>query len=454
MASIKVTIHTKNSSRLDSQTVVLKEALVKKLNIPTQHSVTLQFGSMKQEVRVVPAARPTSLRMSESLAGTFNLTHGDKLSLNYRPDTQTIRIGPLIGVMISRVTSQTPDRPFGSNTAFCRELSLACAKLGGMVYFFTPEDLPIQGDRLNGWVYRSQWSKASFPVPDCVYNRLTTRKLENSAKVQQMIREIKTRYHSSIFNEKYLNKTEVFHALKQVPAMRVYLPESYSFSGFDMLKSMCNKHSIVFLKPVTGSLGKGIIRISRSANGYHCHFNQSVGMRKLSFPTLKKLYSAISGRLRKSKYQIQQGLRLIDCAGRPIDFRALVQKNKKGSWSVTSIVGRIAGSNNFVSNLARGGSLTSVGNAIARSNLASQGRASAHLKLRKAALAIAVGLDDKIPEHFGELGVDLALDIQGRVWLLEVNSKPSKEDNSALVQTKIRPSVKRIVEYAQHLAKT
>ncbi|GIP33690.1 YheC/YheD family protein [Paenibacillus sp. J2TS4] len=453
MTSKKITIYTHNSSRLDSQTVVLKEALVNQLNIPTHHNVTLQFGSLKREVKVVPAARPTSLRMSEALAESLGLAHGITLCLNYQPSTQTMRIGPLIGVMVSRVSTLVPDRPFGSSTAFCQELSLACKKLGGMVYFFSPEDLPIQSDKLNGWVYREKWSKASFPVPDCVYNRLTTRKLENSSKVQQLIREIKTRYHSSVFNEKYLDKTEVFRALRQVPALRVYLPESYSFRNFDMLQSMCHKYSIVFLKPVTGSLGKGIIRISRSATGYHCHFNQSVGMRKLTFPTLKKLYSAISARLKRNRHQIQQGLRLIDCAGRPIDFRALVQKNKKGSWSVTSIVGRIAGSNNFVSNLARGGSLTSVKEALARSNLASNSRAAAALKLHKAALAIAVGLDDQIPEHFGELGVDLAIDIQGRAWLLEVNSKPSKEDNTALRQSRIRPSVKRTIEYSQYLAK-
>ncbi|WP_284646843.1 YheC/YheD family protein [Paenibacillus silviterrae] len=141
------------------------------------------------------------------------------------------------------------------------------------------------------------------------------------------------------------------------------MPESHLLRNFATLKSMCSKYASVFLKPITGSLGKGIIRIRRSEGGtYIAHFTGLNGTRKQVYRSLTQLYSAISGKVKTGRHQIQQGLNLIQAGDRPIDFRALVQRDDTGSWTVTSIVGRIAGANHqFVSNLARGGTLCTSG---------------------------------------------------------------------------------------------
>jgi glutathione synthase/RimK-type ligase-like ATP-grasp enzyme len=219
-----------------------------------------------------------------------------------------------------------------------------------------------------------------------------------------------------------------------------------------MLKAMCSKYESVFLKPVRGSLGKGIIKITRSdAGGYQAMFTTTAGTRKQQFPSLVKLFSSINVKMKTVRYQVQQGLQLIDIARRPVDFRALVQKNVSGKWTITSIVARTAGSAHFVSNLARGGTLSTVKEAIGKSNLLIA-RQEAPERLQRAALEIAEGIDSHIPAHFGELGIDLAVDTSGRVWLLEVNSKPSKNDNTPLSEQKIRPSVLRMIQYSRYLS--
>src|SRR5690606_12499844 len=116
------------------------------------------------------------------------------------------------------------------------------------------------------------------------------------------------------------------------------------------------------------------------------------------------------------RYEIQQGLSLLTCKGRPVDFRALVQKNNKGKWSITSIVGRIAGPNHFVSNLARGGSLNSVRDVLIQSKLPPNEIKRVQTKLRTLALQLAEGIDQHIAHHFGELGIDLAVETSGKVW--------------------------------------
>jgi hypothetical protein len=272
--------------------------------------------------------------------------------------------------------------------------------------------------------------------------------------VQRFMDDVKFRYGSVVFNEKYLNKTEVFQALKKEQGIVELLPESYHFKTYSMLKSMMARHSSIFLKPITGSLGKGIIRITKTADkSYQCSFNTLNGVRMKKFSNLVLLFSSISGILKYQSFQIQQGLKLIEVNGRPVDFRVLVQRNELGEWSLTSIVARTAGPYNFVSNLARGGSLSKVQDVVGKSNLNPSSKSTLSSKLGLASLKIAKGIEMQMPGHFAELGIDLAVDAHGKIWLIEVNSKPSKDDNTPLNENKIRPSVIKVVRYAQFLAK-
>jgi glutathione synthase/RimK-type ligase-like ATP-grasp enzyme len=456
MARTKVQVQVQHASLpQEERTLLLGEAVIKKCRIPTNQPLTLRFGSARQEVRVVPVARGTALRLTPALAARLGLHHGVRLVLAYKPGQRALLIGPLIGVMVPRVYRKLADRPFGSITAFCRELTDACALYGGHVFYMTPDDVSGNPSSIAGWTWHNGWTRRTFPVPDVVYNRLTSRRYENRSNVQQFMKDAKSRHGVVVFNEKYLNKTEVFDALRHVESLRSVLPESHSLKNYQVLKNMANRHQTLFLKPITGSLGKGIIRLRREANGsYTCHYAGLIGPRKVTYSSLPAVFKAIAGKLRAQRYQVQQGLQLLAVEGRPVDFRALVQRDDTGVWSITSIVGRIAGGTHFVSNLARGGTLSTAAGALARSNLSAGLRASALAKLRRSALEIAKGIEEKIDAHFAELGIDLAVDTNGKAWLLEVNSKPSKDDNTPLSAEdhKIRPSVKRIVQYCRHAA--
>ena len=451
MSSTKLTIDVqKTGIQLDDQVVFLDEAFVRKEKLPTEQPITLRFGAYKVDIKVSPVKSLKGMRLHASLANRLGIGHGATLCAAYDADARTLAIGPLIGVMMSRVHPHEPEQPFGDMTAFCRELLDACRILGGYAYFFTSDGIRESVETLEGWSFNGKWHRSLFPAPDVVYNRLTSRKYENKPSVQHFMKEVKSRYGANVFNEKYLNKTEVFDALAEGSALRKYLPESHLFRNMATLKAMCAKYPVVFLKPITGSLGKGIVRITREPRQYTCHFAGVNGAVGRSYPNFAKMAEAISGRIKRNRYQIQQGLNLITVGGRPVDFRALVQKNEEGKWKVTSIVGRVAGMHHFVSNLARGGHPISAAKVLARSNLGSSSGLLA--QLRKAAVLLAEGVERHIPGHFGELGIDLAVDTDGKMWLLEINSKPSK-NFTAPPRSKVRPSVRQLVQYAHYLAK-
>ena len=453
MTSTKITIQVQGMDSLQhDHTVVIGEKTVRQHKIPTSGTVTLKFGVFRQQVKVVSASHVDGLRIHPSLAGKMGLHYGARLGLYYKGSSRTLTVGPLIGVMMNR-TYSAPDRPFGSTTAFCRELADAAQVFGAFAYFFTVSDIPQSGLSVNGWTYSGRWQKRQFPIPDVVYNRLTTRKLENQPSVQRFMKEAKSRHGAAVFNEKYLNKNEVFDALKHEASLLKHLPESHLLKSSQTLKKMIDKYNVVFLKPITGSLGKGIIRISKLNNqSYTCMQTTLSGTTRQTFSSLSALTNALAGKLKRGRYQIQQGLSLIEAGGRPVDFRALVQRNGEGVWNVTSVVARTAGSNHFVSNVARGGTLSRAKEALQKTNFSASQQAAVLQQLRKTALNIAAGIEKQMKEHFGELGVDLAVDTKGKVWLIEVNSKPSKNDGTPLAEGEIRPSVKLTVQYARFLS--
>lgn len=457
MARTFINLSVQPLSVLAEDHIKLGESLVKKLRIPAGSPLTLQFGSFQREIRVISVSKQAGMKVSASLAEKAGLHEGLRLCLHYKPSSRTLQIGPLIGVLIRGLSSKVPEKPFGNITSFCREMTDACRQYGGMVFIFTPGPLQSFNSSVKGWVYDDGWKLKTLPVPDIVYNRLTSRIIENSDTIQHFMKEVKQRFGTKIFNERYLDKAEVFDALKKEADVRQYLPESYLYKNKALLASMLSRHSTVFLKPILGSLGKGIIRMRRNSNEtYTCQFANSTGAPlQRTYPNFSRLMEGISGRIKSTRFLVQQGLQLISVSRAPVDFRALVQRDGTGVWSITSIVARIAGNQNFVSNLARGGRLSTVNAALAESDLPASLRQAVAEKLRKSALEIAKGVESQIEAHFAELGIDLAVDVRGGVYLLEINSKPSKEDNSPLTAEpgSIRPSVKRVVQYSRFLAK-
>lgn len=452
MSIIRAAIQLDETSDFPSGAQLLvSQKIQQQLQLPTHSPVTLQLGQKKVPCRTqMFTSNSPIVRIRKDIGGQLVIPDGIQLNLRYEHGSQILVLGPVLGILISNLI-KTPDGIFGSASSFCREIVQAAKAKGVLAYIFTLKDTDSENGTVEGWFYRNgDWVQSSLPYPDVVYNRLAYRKQENTPDMQKFFHTLKEK-QVIMFNEHFLNKWQVHKALSALPQAQIYLPSTQLYKGFPTIKEALDRYHSVYLKPTNGSLGKGIYRIAKLGNRYTCQYSTMSGSVLKSFSKLSDLYLSIVPRISKIPYLVQQGLNLIKINGNPLDFRSLVQKDSAGKWAVTSIVGRSGQDQSIVSNLARGGTIMPVGQALTMASPWNSTTNPTTAYLKKVSTYLAQFLEDSMQGHFAELGIDLAVDTNGKVWLLEINAKPSKNDNEILKEQKTRPSVRKLVDYVLYL---
>ncbi|WP_312118122.1 YheC/YheD family endospore coat-associated protein [Brevibacillus reuszeri] len=432
----------------------LPQAQMRKWKLQSS-TLDVQFGSKTVCARVGSMERNGSTLIRPSLAQSLHLPTGSPLLIRYLPDQQKLVFGPYVGILVSTYNAQYQQSPFGPLSAFFNEVADINRKRGGIVCAFRLQDVNWDAGIVRGLVRRGGvWRQKVLPLPQCIYNRLVSRQRERSEQMTAWVQRCKDA-NIPFFNERFLNKWHVHAALEQQEAAALHLPSMVRYQSQEDLRQMLSTYRTIYAKPANGSMGKGIFRLRRTQVGYS--LARPGGMNQ-SFSSLQGLHHFLSKRTKGKPYLLQQGLPLIGISGRPTDFRVLVQKNRAGEWSVTSMVARL-GQNRIVSNISRGGSMLTPLHALRVCGpWATSNKPSPQL-LRDVALKLSILLEEALPGHYAEFGVDLGVDVRGHVWLLEVNSKPSKTANTIPLPDgmeepprRARPSVVRMLEYASYVS--
>lgn len=204
-------------------------------------------------------------------------------------------------------------------------------------------------------------------------------------------------------------------ALLGHPEITAHIPSSRMY-GPSRLRSMTRKFGFVVLKPVRGTGGLGVMKVSRSEGRYHWSYRT----RRKTFRSYRQLLRAVNRIRRGRSYLIQQGIDLARVQGRPIDYRV---KHVKigGRWRIRAMVGRVARRGLFVTNLCRGGRLLSGAEGL-RQSLPGQeaGKKAAMRHLTRVSTSV---LERRFP-GIRQLGFDYGIDRNGHIWMLEVNTRP------------------------------
>lgn len=425
--------------------VILPQKLVKKYLIEGKQPIKLSYGL---KTLLVSFQSGKALMVRESVAQSLSISpDADLFGFHYDVTDRRLIIGPLIGILMSGI-SKTSDELFGEMTGFCKEVDQASRSKGGRAVFFTLAQINEATDVINGWMFKDQqWVRSALPTPYCVHNRINSRRTEKREDTQMKINLLKQR-GVFFYNEQFLDKWEIAEQLKGVEYSSGLFPYTKLFTGSASLYEMLQRYPEVYLKPTGGSLGKGIIQVIRTHNSYICQYQRMEDTITKKYESLGSLGRMLDSRIGNRPYIIQQGIDLIKQNGSIVDFRALVQKNWKGKWSLTSIVGRRGPEDSIVSNVSTGGTILSLREALENADAPSLQVDRIITVMKTSALKITQMFELGAKGHYAELGIDFAVDHTGRVWVLEINSKPSKAGHSvgSLVK-EVRPSVNRLIDF-------
>jgi glutathione synthase/RimK-type ligase-like ATP-grasp enzyme len=336
-------------------------------------------------------------------------------------------------------------QPFGTITSLCEEFNELCKK--HQVDFYVTSLKNLHGDDLKGFQYtEAGWSLTDVNPPSVIHNRIHSRSLEKSEEFKQLISFL-DKNKIPFFNARYLNKFEVFQSFIDSNYLKPYVPHTEQFFSEEQLQNFIQKYSSVFIKPIHGSKGRNILKVTAENNQILLQNSQDSKEERV-FQSVSQLFQLIKPMLKRKAFIIQEGLSLLMIDERLVDFRYLCHKNQYNKWEVTSTTARIGHPSQFVSNIAQGGEMQKIdeflGHYLPR-------KEKIHLKklLSELALECCKWIDSNFEGLFCELGIDLALDKQFNPWVIELNSKPSKDLQLSDPLTKIRPSTKAIFSLVQ-----
>jgi hypothetical protein len=321
------------------------------------------------------------------------------------------------------------------------QLYLRFNKPNVKLFCFTPTAINWREKSIIG-LHRvnSTWSLSRFPFPQVVYNRCYGSILNKIEHLESLMGRDKCFNHINQFN-----KRETYEIISN-SELAAYLPETVSYDQENPARLLEVQKDIYF-KPFYGSRGTGVYRVVLKETGDihigHNHFAPTIIAKDAS--QFKKEIHELMGR---NPYIVQRGVPIQQLNQQTFDIRVLVQKNKRGLWSVTNVVSRIA---------YKGCYNTSVSEKICLSEeilktLYSSDTVDALIhSFHDISLRAAAIMESHTKYHLGELSVDFALDNDGRIWIIEINGKPQKDIYKEIKH--YRRVYRRPLQYAAYLIK-
>ncbi|MFT8320742.1 MAG: YheC/YheD family protein [Bacillus sp. (in: firmicutes)] len=436
-------ISIKKDSSLSGYTIALSPSLLHYWRINQKKPIYIRIGISKLPVLIqeLPLEKQ-DISFSEDLFAAFKIPKQNISFLaQFSKHTQTISLGPIIAIL-TEIKDNNGSPNFRSIHQLCEELTEEISLIGGLLYVCGFQDFST--DSINGYFYhQDKWEKVELPYPNVIYNRIHSRKLDSSKHFQELKKVLKEK-EIPLFNSQFFSKYETHLLLEKNTLLHKHTPETELLSNETTLR-MLAKYPSIYIKPVHGSQGRHIHHIRKIDNTYNAI--SSSGKQKgknYYFLSIEKLLKWIQRFTKNKTYLIQQGIAFQPFQQRSLDFRVLCHKNFYNQWKVTSVVARAAQKDSFVSNLAQGAEILQA--KVVLNELFGKEKSQQLLaELKNLALDVATVITENTDGYLGEMGIDIGIDTTGELWIIEANSKPSKnlDDQSA----KIRPSTKALLEY-------
>ena len=294
----------------------------------------------------------------------------------------------------------------------------AVAKAEGIRFFyFSPGTVNFVNRSIRGQVYENgRWQERIMPFPDVIYNAGSPEKLAKSKEIVDKLKsEIPFTTHS------IGNKWNTNERLLEAKEFSNYLIPSEIVKKVDTFHKFIASFQRVVFKPIDGRKGQGILFISKIENRYEVRAGA-----ESAIYTKQQLDALLNEKLAAGTYILQPYIKSVTKSGLVYDFRLHVQKNGEGKWTITTIYPRIAPKGSIIANINSGG-YTNYLDPFLQQEFEDEAF-NIRRMLEHFSLALASHLDElQMVQHgevIDEIGIDVGLDENLKIWMYEVNWRP------------------------------
>ncbi len=184
---------------------------------------------------------------------------------------------------------------------------------------------------------------------------------------------------------------------------------------------MSERYPALYIKPDTGSHGIGIMKLERTEEGYKVYSLNNKSQTVKNFASLDDAYGELRRRSGRRRMLVQEAIVMDRVGGRPYDIRAMVQRRPRGKWTCTGHMVKVGKKNKIVTNYYQGGRIWPLKRLWAAKEYTEEQKQELNKQLETTALRIARRLSSE-KKGMREMGIDLAYDETGKLWVIEVNS--------------------------------
>lgn len=318
---------------------------------------------------------------------------------------------------------------------------------GADFIYFSPGGVNLAVKRIEGYAYENgAWIEKTVPFPDVIYNAGSPEKLAKAKSVIQKLKETIPFTTHSIGN-----KWNVAERLKEGKEFASYLIPTKTIKGPDDIHHFMNAFCDVIIKPIDGRKGQGIYFVQKSDSLYTVNKDS-----KDTTYTPEQLSHFFEPLLKSGTFIIQPYICSKTRAGRAYDFRLHVQKNGEGKWVITTIYPRVAPEGTIITNINNGGYTNYLDPFLAQ-EFSKEDAFNVKRMLEHFSLSLARHLDElqmrEYQEVIDEIGVDVGLDPDHKIWIYEVNWRPGCPPAFYLELDVVKNTIRYAIYTAHHQEK-
>jgi glutathione synthase/RimK-type ligase-like ATP-grasp enzyme len=394
--------------------LVLNEYLAEKLSLTKLKRGYISFGVKKIYVDVLVSKEiiDKEIIISEAVAKELYIPQYPIYEIKAKGNE--IVLGPCIGILACQKEKDLTKR-------MLKEIALNTMDYGrihGAIIAFSLEKVNKENHIIEGYCYNPEkeaWEKGIFPYPLSIYRR--------SRLSDQWENHFLPLIGDTTFNNYSFDKWDMHKWFSQEREIAKHMPRTIVYSKKKDLYDMLDNYGVVYVKPIWGMKGFGVIRVNKEENKLRFRYREDGNNIDLQLEEQKEIDETLEKLFSSGDCIIQQGIELISYDGGLVDFRCVMQKNEVCKWECSSIIARVGANASVVSNVSSGGA------ALPAMDFIKDALASSHLEaftIKEGLISLCMKICNALDSYgynFGTLGLDIGVDKDKNIWLIEVNNR-------------------------------